>query len=62
MNMVAYKLYRFNKTEEAYLIGILPERRENQERITQDSILKWGKEVIGDHSDIHDIYFIQTEM
>ena len=62
MNMVAYKLYGFNKTEEAYLIGILPERRENQERITQDSILKWGKEVIGDHSDINNIYFIQTEM
>jgi hypothetical protein len=62
VNMVAYKLYGFNKTEEAYLIGILPERRGNQERIRQDSILKWGKEVIGDHSDIHNIYFIQTAM
>jgi hypothetical protein len=43
--MVVYKLYRHDQAEEPHLIGILPERRKDQERITDESILNWGKEV-----------------
>jgi len=62
MEMVVYKLYKHDQTEEAHLIGILPERRKDPERITEESILNWGKEVMGENSDNNEIYFIQTEM
>jgi hypothetical protein len=60
--MVVYKLYGCDQKEEPHLVGILPERRENQERISEESVLNWGKEVIGENSDFNDIYFVQTEM
>ena len=60
--MVVYKLYRHDQTEESHLIGILPERRKDQKRITEESVLNWGKEVTGENSAFNDIYFIQTEM
>ena len=62
MNVVVYKLYKHDQTEEPHLIGILPERRKDQERITEESVLNWGKEVVGEDSDINNLYFIQTEM
>jgi hypothetical protein len=62
MEMVVYKLYKHDQTEEPNLIGILPERRKDRERITEESILNWGKEVTGEKSDINDLYFVQTEM
>jgi len=62
MKMVVYKLYKHDQTEEAHLIGILPERRRNRERITKESVLNWGKEVIGENSDTNNLYFVQMEM
>ena len=49
---------------ENYLIGILPERRKNPERINQESIMKWIRVVLGDNADVEDnnVYFIQVEM
>jgi hypothetical protein len=60
--MVAYKLYKHDLLEKANLIGILPERRKNQKRITEESVLNWGKEVIGDPSDRDSLYFVQIEL
>jgi hypothetical protein len=60
--MVAYKLYKHDPLEKAYLVGILPERRKNQKRITEESVLNWGKEVIGDPSDRDSLYFVQIEL
>ena len=60
--MVVYKLYKHDQEEKPHLIGILPERRKDRERITEESILNWGKEVTGEKSDINDLYFIQMEM
>jgi hypothetical protein len=59
--MVAYKYYWRDEKEEDHLIGILPERRRNLERITEKSILNWGWEIMGDNSDVKNIYFIQVE-
>jgi hypothetical protein len=60
--MVAYEFYWRDETERVHFIGILPERRKKQERITQESILNWGMTVIGDHSGIiNDIYFVRVE-
>ena len=60
--MVVYKLYKHDQIEEPHLIGILPERRKDQERITEESVLNWGKEVTGENSDINNLYFVQMEM
>jgi hypothetical protein len=60
--MVVYKLYKHDQTEEPHLIGILPERRKGPERITEESVLNWGREVTGESSDFNDLYFIQMEM
>jgi hypothetical protein len=59
--MVAYEFYWRDETERIHFIGVLPERRGKPERITPESILNWGREVIGDHSDLNDIYFVQVE-
>ena len=59
--MVAYEFYCRDETEKVHFIGILPERRGKPERITSDSIMNWGRKVIGDPSDLNDIYFVQVE-
>ena len=60
-SMVAYEFYWLNEKESTHFLGILPERRKKQERITQESILNWGKMVIGESSDVKNIYFVRVE-
>jgi len=60
--MVAYELYWHDETEEAHLIGILPERRKDLGRITQESILNWGRKVVGDSAEVKDVFFTQVEI
>jgi hypothetical protein len=60
--MIAYEFYCHDKAGEEHLIGILPERRSNPERIRKNSILNWGWRVIGDDSDVNNIYFVKVEM
>ena len=60
--MIAYEFYFRDEIGKEHLIGILPERRIKPERITNDSILNWGWIIIGDHSDVKNIYFIRVEM
>ena len=45
--MVAYELYFYDKIRGYELIGILPERRKDPKRITEESVLKWGRMVLG---------------
>jgi hypothetical protein len=59
--MVAYEFYWHDEKEKEHFIGILPERRKNPERITKESILNWGWKVMGDSSDLKNIYFVQVE-
>jgi hypothetical protein len=60
--MVAYEFYLRDERGKEHLIGILPERRGKPERITNDSILNWGWNIIGDHSDVKNIHFVRLEM
>jgi hypothetical protein len=60
--MVAYEFYWRDEIGKEHFIGILPERRKNPERITEESILNWGWTVIGDNPDVTHIYFTQVEM
>jgi hypothetical protein len=62
IDMIVYRLYKHDQTEEPNLIGILPERRKDRKRITEESVLNWGKEVTGESSDIYSLYFVQMEM
>jgi len=59
---VAYEFYWRDETGKEHLVGILPERRKNPERITEESILNWGWKVIGSHSDVKNIYFVKVEI
>ena len=55
--MLVYELYIFNKTKGYELIGVLPERRKNPTRITNDSVMNWGKMLLGDDVDSKSIFF-----
>jgi hypothetical protein len=39
-------------------IGTLPERRKNPARITQESIINWAREILGENIDFNDLFFI----
>jgi len=62
--MVAYEFYCRLKTGAEKLIGILPERRTNSERITRQSIMNWIAKVLPDHSNTesNEIYFIEVRI
>ena len=60
-------VYEFHCRDEEYgdsLIGILPERRQSQERITRQSVISWVRTVLGDTLGPHfdKIYFIRVEI
>ena len=57
--MVAYAFYMFEEIEKVHFIGILPERRKNPERITQESISKFMKKFLGNAADIDNLFFIE---
>jgi len=55
--MVAYELYSFDKKNGVEFIGVLPERRKDPKRITKESIVNWGKMILGHHADGKKIFF-----
>jgi hypothetical protein len=55
--MLAYELYTFNKKRGYEFIGVLPERRKNPTRMTEDSVMSWGRMLLGDNVDNKSIYF-----
>lgn len=58
--MLAYEFYSRDKLDSCHLIGILPERRRHQERITEESIMKWARTVLGDQADLSSIFFVKV--
>ena len=55
--MIVYEIYSFDKIEGYELMGILPERRRNPERITMESVLNWGRMILGNNTDGKKIFF-----
>jgi len=55
--MLAYELYIFDQINGYELIGVLPERRKNPKRMTEDSVMSWGRMLLGDNADNKSIYF-----
>jgi hypothetical protein len=60
--MLAYEFHSCDEIGRDNLIGILPERRKTPERITQESIMNWGRLVAGDDTEVKDISFIHVEI
>jgi len=61
--MVAYEFYlRDDRARRDNLIAILPERRNDSTRISQESIMRWGKMVLGDSVGSQKIYYIQVRL
>ena len=60
--MVAYELFSFDEKGGCEFIGILPERRKDPKRITNESVLNWGRMVLGTRSEGKKILFNRVAM
>ena len=60
--MVAYEFYLNDSEGNKSLLGILPERRKNAKRITQRSILRWGRMLLFDTADRRRLFFERVAM
>jgi len=60
--MVAYEFYIINGKGNEHLLGILPERRKNPERITRESIMNWGRKILEGKAEAESIYFIEVNV
>jgi len=60
--MLSYEFYWKDEIGKVHLIGILPERRRDQNRVTKDSIMNWVNKVIGNGPDneFSNIFFTQV--
>ncbi len=56
--MVAYEFYWLDEVNGCELLGILPERRKNPERITEKSVLGWADKFFSHKFTAKNIYFI----
>ena len=62
---MAYEFYRCaeNGEEEDRLIGVLPERRKDPQRITHQSIMNWAKLLVPEKDVIENrVYFNQINV
>jgi hypothetical protein len=60
--MVAYEFYSRNGKGEEHLIGILPEKRKNSDRITTESIMNWVRKMLGGNPDAKNVFFTEVEV
>jgi len=62
--MTAYQFHWRDEEHGDSLIRILPERRQNQDRITEQSVTSWLRTILGDtlNPHFHKIYFILVEI
>ena len=55
--MVAYEFYWLDPKGGYQIIGVLPERRKNPMRITKESVMNWGKMLLGNDVDSKNLFF-----
>lgn len=60
--MVAYEFYALDEDGTPHLVGILPERRKDKNRITDESIMNWIKKVLGRNEPMKKIIFQQVTL
>jgi hypothetical protein len=57
--MDAYEFYWRDPIKGYRLIGVLPEKRKNPSRITQESVINLAKELLGDNVDANEIFYVK---
>jgi hypothetical protein len=60
--MIVYKFYLRDAIKGDIFLGVLPERRKNPKRITDESIINWGRKYFGKNAKDEDIFFIKTAL
>ena len=60
--MVAYEFYWRDPIKGYQYIGKLPERRKNLVRINRESIINWGKSILGENVGVDDVFFIKITL
>jgi hypothetical protein len=60
--MFVYKFYFRDETGRDLFMGTLKERRKDPNRITEESILNWGRTMIGDKIEVGNFYFYISEI
>ncbi len=60
--MVAYEYYWKDEAERFHSIGIVPERRRNSERVTEESILNLVKTLLGEDAGLSNLSFVQMKI
>jgi c-di-GMP-binding flagellar brake protein YcgR len=58
--MDAYEFYWHDPIKGYQPVGVLPERRKNPARITQESVINLARELLGDNVDVDKIFFIKV--
>ena len=63
-DMVAYEFYWRDEIGRDHLIGLVPERRKKQERITPESVSKWVRTFLHDIADFdfNNVSIIKREL
>ncbi len=59
---MAYQFYSWDAIKGFELVGEFPERRRNPERITDESIMNWGRVKFGRNVKADDIFFVKVEL
>ena len=59
-HILAYEFYHHNHEGQPQLIGILPERRKDLQRITPESIMNWVEKLLGSEWDMGRIDFVEV--
>jgi hypothetical protein len=60
--MVSYEFYLRDPIKGYQLVGVLPERRRNPKRITEESVLNWGEKYFGKHLDLDEMFYLEVEL
>jgi hypothetical protein len=55
--MKAYEFYSLDGMDGFHFIGVLPERRRDPQRISEESVINWVRQFLGDEADVQDIFF-----
>ncbi len=61
MKRIAYEFYLSVEGGEDRLIGVLPERRKQSERITHDSVMNWARLLVPEKFFPAKVYFVEIE-
>ncbi len=60
--MRAYEFYSRDDDDQIHSVGILPERRKNPGRITEESVINWGRQILGTETGLTKFFFVQVRV